>query len=197
MAENGPEEAVTSEPEEGGEGDGASARRAKEHYGAFSYEDNSDNDSNVSEDGYQTARNQNYPGMGAVARHGYFEPAEGRAPRKRREEPKRLPNLKVDSFDGSQDWEDFLASFELKADLGHWAREDKRRILACSLKGSALTYYSTLPRKDKGSFCSLVSSLSKRYGTVTDQQREHYEHQLERRQRKPNEAPEALADALR
>ena len=107
---------------------------------------------------------------------------------------KRL-TLKPEAYSGLEDWEEYLSHFELCAELGHWRGEDKRLALAASLRGSARTFYMSLPLEDKHNYEYLVQQLGQRFGSTRQYNR--WLSKLEMRKRLPDESIATLSDDLR
>ncbi len=120
----------------------------------------------------------------------------GRTPpaRRRRRSRETKFNMKPESYTGEKDWEAYLSHFEDCAELSGWTSRMKKLVLSASLKGQARTYYMGLAYEEKRSYPTLVSALTRRFGTM--RQREVWVAQLEGRRRQPGESISAVADDL-
>lgn len=103
--------------------------------------------------------------------------------------------LKPEPYSGLEDWEEYLSHFELCAELGRWREHDKRLALGASLRGSARTFYLSLPSEDKGNYGRLIQQLGQRFGST--RQHNRWLSKLEMRKRLPGESISKLSDDLR
>ena len=103
--------------------------------------------------------------------------------------------MKPEPCSGLEDWEEYLSHFELCAELGRWRAEDKRLALGASLRGSARTFYLSLPREVKENYGQLIEQLGRRFGS--ERQHNRWLSKLEVRKRLPGESIARLSDDLR
>lgn len=74
--------------------------------------------------------------------------------------------IKPQTFDGSEDFNEYLAQFEILVDLHGWDYKTKSLYLASSLTGNARALLSELNENQRRDFNSLVKTLNRRYGSV-------------------------------
>lgn len=103
--------------------------------------------------------------------------------------------MKPEPYDGGEDWEEYLAHFEVCAELGRWRPADKVLTLAAALRGPARTFYISLENNEKRNYVLLTQKLGARFGSTRQQNR--WLSRLEMRKRQPGETVAALADDLR
>ena len=103
--------------------------------------------------------------------------------------------IKPESYDGVEDWEEYISHFDICAELGKWRDQDKVLALAAALKGPARTFYISLSQTEKRSYHILVQRLGQRFGSTRQQNR--WLSRLESRKRRQGESIAALADDLR
>jgi hypothetical protein len=107
----------------------------------------------------------------------------------------KRPNLKLEQYTGSEDWEEFVSHFELCAELGEWSQRDKLLALAGSLRGAARTFYTSFVPAERECYDVLVERLGQRFGNARQQSK--WLSRLEARKRGPGESISALGDDLR
>lgn len=103
--------------------------------------------------------------------------------------------VKPEPYDGSDDWEEYITQFEVCAELGNWGNLDKALTLASALRGSARTFYISLPQAERRNYGILVQRLGIRFGNSNQDSR--WLSRLETRRRTTGETIAALADDLR
>ena len=103
--------------------------------------------------------------------------------------------VKPDTYDGTNDWDEYLTHFELCSELGRWQENEKTLALAASLRGPARTFYISLPQRDRRLYTDLVQRLSNRFGST--RQRSKWLSKFESRTRKSGESIAELGDDLR
>lgn len=79
--------------------------------------------------------------------------------------PKPTISLKPQTYDGSEDFEEYLSQFKILVDLHGWDYCTKSLYLASSLTGSARAVLGELSEIQIRDFDSLVKVLSMRYGS--------------------------------
>ena len=82
--------------------------------------------------------------------------------------PLRRPsvNMKPPTFDGSEDFGEYLVQFEILVDLHQWYYKTKPLYLASSLLDNARALLSELSTTQRRDFNSLVAILNRRFGSV-------------------------------
>lgn len=80
--------------------------------------------------------------------------------------PKPTVSLKPQTYDGSEDFEEYLSQFKILVDLHGWDYCTKSLYLASSLTGNARAVLGELSEIQIRDFDSLVKVLSMRYGSV-------------------------------
>ncbi|MES9884510.1 MAG: hypothetical protein ABW185_27000 [Sedimenticola sp.] len=103
--------------------------------------------------------------------------------------------IKPESFDGTDDWDQYISHFQNCAELGRWSDPDKTLTLASCLKGQARSYYLALSATERSSYTGLVNKLTERFGSTRQQNR--YLTKFETRSRRPGEDIASLGDDLR
>ena len=106
----------------------------------------------------------------------------------------RSPVITPDTFNGDDDWEQYISHFEDCAELGNWSIKEKVLTLAAKLKGQARVFYTGLPSSDKRSYRLLVARLEQRFGSARQQSR--WMSRLQSRVRKQGESIAAFGDDL-
>lgn len=124
--------------------------------------------------------------------HGSMEAIE---PRYRHRPTHSHLQIKPETFDGTDDWDQYISHFQNCAELGRWSDSDKTLTLASCLKGQARSFYLGLTPFDRNSYPGLVRKLTERFGSTRQQNR--YLTRFETRVRKPGEDIAALGDDLR
>ena len=107
----------------------------------------------------------------------------------------RKPVVLPDKFNGSISWQDYIAHFDLCAELNNWTDAQKANYLAVSLRGSAQELLGDMAPEQRHDYDTLVANLSARFGSQG--QTELFRVQLKSRQRKANESLPELAQAVR
>ena len=105
------------------------------------------------------------------------------------------PVVHPDMFDGGIGWHDYLAHFELCADLNSWSEEQMAIYLAVSLRGVAQELLCNLTSEDRRSYTALVRNLAARFGS--EGQTELFRTQLKSRMRLPMETLPKLAQGIK
>ena len=103
--------------------------------------------------------------------------------------------IKPDTFNGDEDWDQYISHFENCADLGNWSERERALTLAACLKGQARTFYSSLPAFEICNYKSLVTKLEQRFGSARQQSR--WLSRLQSRRRLPHEPIAAFGDDIR
>jgi hypothetical protein len=75
-------------------------------------------------------------------------------------------SMKPQLYDGDDDLNEYLAKFEMLADINNWDYITKSLYLADSLKGGARTLLNELDRDHRRDYDSLVMVLHNRYGSA-------------------------------
>jgi len=104
-------------------------------------------------------------------------------------------SIKPETFDGTEDWEEYISHFEICAELGRWSDHEKLLALGMALKGPARTFYISLSMEERRTYDALLQRLGQRFGST--KQRSRWLSRLEMRRREPGESIAALADDLR
>lgn len=104
-------------------------------------------------------------------------------------------NLKPDKFDGTDDFETYIESFNLVADLGRWSAREKALTLAACLRGQARRFYMGLTNYEKAHYEDLVFQLKQRFGNAS-KHNIFWSTQFEQRSRSSGESVAAFADEL-
>ena len=73
--------------------------------------------------------------------------------------------LKPQNYSGTEDFEDFLAQFEITTEINGWDYRAKSLYLANSLIGSARSLLNELTSEQRRDYSSLVQKLTARYGS--------------------------------
>ena len=105
------------------------------------------------------------------------------------------PLILPDHFDGSISWTDYLAHFEMCAEVNQWSDLDKARFLSVSLRGAAQQVMGDLNERDHKDYRALVEAIGRRFNP--DRQTELYRVQLRGRKRKPDESLPELCQAIK
>ena len=80
------------------------------------------------------------------------------------------PKIRPAMFNGNTSWEDYLAQFELIAEINRWNDSMKATYLAVSLSGPAQAVLGDLEPKARKNFAELTNALAERFGTENQQQ---------------------------
>ena len=105
------------------------------------------------------------------------------------------PRVRPSTYDGKASWEDYLAQFELVAEINGWNNSEKAIHLAVSLGDKARTTLGDLSAAERKDFKALTSTLSSRFGT--ENRTELFRMTLKTRSRKRDESLPELAQAIR
>lgn len=119
---------------------------------------------------------------------------ENRVPNHFAQKPNHV-TLKPQTFDGSEDFDEYLTQFEILCDLHGWDYRTKSLYLASSLTGGARALLSELNGDQRRDFNSLVKILNRRYGSV--ERSEMYRAQLKTKTRGSNETLPELAQSIK
>lgn len=107
----------------------------------------------------------------------------------------RSMTIKPDTFDGTDDWDQYISHFENCAELGQWTERERALTLAACLKGQARVFYASLQAHFVCNYKSLVSKLEQRFGSARQQTR--WLSRLQSRQRLPHEPIASFGDDIR
>ena len=103
------------------------------------------------------------------------------------------PIVFPDIFDGSIDFDDWLANLKLCSEINNWDEDRKAQFLAVKLRGPALQVYADLAEENKGDFEVIVHALKERFSSLG--QTNLYRAKLKTRCRRKNEPlPELAGD---
>ncbi|XP_069109431.1 probable basic-leucine zipper transcription factor E [Argopecten irradians] len=103
--------------------------------------------------------------------------------------------LKPQSYDGSDDLEDYLTQFQILSEINNWSYSVKSLYLAGSLKGAARALLSELSPAQQRDYDCLVRALNSRYGSVN--KAEVFRAQLQNRTKGKNETIPDLAQSIK
>lgn len=104
-------------------------------------------------------------------------------------------SIHPETYDGTEDWEEYISHFEICAELGRWRDHDKLLALGMALKGPARTFYISLTATERRTYDALLHRLSQRFGST--RQKSRWLNRFESRRRGQGESIAALADDLR
>ena len=104
-------------------------------------------------------------------------------------------NLKPQTFSGTDDFENFLAQFEITAEINGWDYRAKSLYLANSLTGTARSLLNEVTAEQRRDYKSLVQKLTARYGS--ENRAEVYRSQLKSRCKGKGETIPELAQAIK
>ena len=102
--------------------------------------------------------------------------------------------IKPATFDGSGNWLDYKAHFEVCAQLNGWSNEEKGMYLAVSLRGQAQGVFGNITNKSH-EYSELVKALEERFAPPN--QTELYRVQLRKRRQKASETLSELGQDIR
>ena len=105
------------------------------------------------------------------------------------------PKIRPSTFDGSGSWEDYIAHFEIVAELNRWDGATKATYLAISLAGPARAVLGDLDYKERKDVKTLMEALSARFGVAN--QTEVFRATLKSRSRNKDESLPELAQSIR
>ncbi|KAJ7362160.1 hypothetical protein OS493_013252 [Desmophyllum pertusum] len=80
------------------------------------------------------------------------------------------PKIRPATFSGNTSWEDYLAQFELVAEINRWNDSMKATYLAVRLTSPAQAVLGDLEPKARKNFAELTDALATRFGTENQQQ---------------------------
>ena len=103
--------------------------------------------------------------------------------------------LKPQNYSGTEDFEDFLAQFEITTEINGWDFRAKSLYLANSLIGSARSLLNELTSEQRRDYSSLVQKLTARYGS--ENRAEVFRAQLKSRIKQKAETIPELAQAIK
>lgn len=108
---------------------------------------------------------------------------------------KSVVNIRPPTFDGSEDFGEYLVQFEILVDLHQWDYRTKSLYLASSLIGNARALLSELSDIQRRDFDSLVAILNRRFGSV--ERSEMFRAKLKNRTRSRDESLSELAQSIK
>lgn len=103
--------------------------------------------------------------------------------------------LKPQTYDGSDDLDEYLAQFNIVAELNNWSYTTKSLFLASSIVGGARAILCELDNEKRRDFDSIVYVLQNRYGSV--HKAEIFRSHLQSRTLGRNETIPELAQSVR
>ena len=103
--------------------------------------------------------------------------------------------LKPQNYSGTEDFEDFLAQFEITTEINGWDYRAKSLYLANSLIGSARSLLNELTSEQRRDYSSLFQKLTARYGS--ENRAEVFRAQLKSRIKQKAETIPELAQAIK
>ena len=103
--------------------------------------------------------------------------------------------MKPQLYDGEEDLNEYLAQFEILAEINGWNYETKSLYLAGSLKGGARALLNELDKESRKDYDSLVKVLNTRYGSA--EKSELYRAKLQTRNRGKDETLPELAQSIK
>ena len=106
-----------------------------------------------------------------------------------------LIQLKLESYSGTEDLEDFLVYFDTLAEIYGWDNKAKCLYLAISLSGPARSLLTEMTLDQRRDYQSMVQQLSVRFGTAN--KCELFRAQLKTREQNHDESISELAAAIR
>jgi hypothetical protein len=104
-------------------------------------------------------------------------------------------HMRPQTYDGSEDLNEYLAQFDILAEINGWGYNSKSLYLAGSLKGGARALLSELNHAQQRDYDALVRVLSSRYGSVN--RAEMFRAQLQTRVRSKDESLPELAQSVK
>ncbi|CAG2253632.1 unnamed protein product [Mytilus edulis] len=104
-------------------------------------------------------------------------------------------DIKVATYDGSGDWNDYRSHFEACSSINSWDNLEKGFYLAASLRGQAQGVLGDLSDDKKSHFDQLVRSLEERFAPPN--QSELYRVQLKERKQRASETLPELGQTIR
>lgn len=112
-----------------------------------------------------------------------------------REVGQQKSNMKPQKFDGKDDLEEYLAQFELVAELNNWSYRTKSLYLASSLTGDARGLINEISENDRRDFDAVVGALKGRVGSL--HKAEVFRSELQTRVKGKNETIPELAQSIK
>lgn len=103
--------------------------------------------------------------------------------------------LKPQLYEGDEDLDEYLAQFEILAEINGWDYTTKSLYLAGSLKGGARALLNELDKETRKDYDSLVMVLNKRYGSA--EKSELFRAKLQSRVRGKDESLPELAQSIK
>ena len=103
--------------------------------------------------------------------------------------------MKPQTYDGSDDLDEYLTQFNLVADLNGWDYETKSLFLASCMVGGTRALLCELDPRQRKDYTSIVNALQNRYGSVN--RAEVYRSKLQGRVLGKNESLPELAQTIR
>ena len=116
-------------------------------------------------------------------------------------DPRNVPakhstvKMKPDAYDGSEDFDDYEEHFSGIAILNGWDYRIKSLMLSSMLRGSARSFYLTLPGHIRSDYFQLVDQLKGRFGGMAKHP-QFWVSQFNSRNRKTGESAAKFADAI-
>lgn len=104
-------------------------------------------------------------------------------------------SMKPQLFEGNEDLDEYLAQFDILAEINVWDYPTKSLYLAGSLKGGARALLNELDKEAQRDYDQLVSALNKRYGSA--ERAELFRARLQARVRGRDESLPELAQAIK
>lgn len=89
-------------------------------------------------------------------------------------------SIKPETYDGIDDWEDYISHFEICAELGRWTEHEKVLALGMLLKGPARTFYISLTVPERQTYDVLIQRLGKRFGSTRQKKGDYLDQNQER-----------------
>ena len=102
--------------------------------------------------------------------------------------------MKPQTYDGTEDLDEYLTHFNIIAKLNGWSKEAKSLHLAGSLAGSARALLNDLDPQKREDYESLVEALTHRYGNVN--RAAVFKSQLQTRMKRKDESIPELAQSV-
>ncbi|KAL5004068.1 hypothetical protein ScPMuIL_017524, partial [Solemya velum] len=106
-----------------------------------------------------------------------------------------LVKIKPQTYNGLEDWDEYLTQFNILSDLNGWSYYHKSLYLASSLTGSARSLLNELDERKRRDFDCLVVALNNRFGS--DNKAEIFRSTLQNRVRGKDESLPELAQSIR
>ncbi|PIK46151.1 hypothetical protein BSL78_16972 [Apostichopus japonicus] len=103
--------------------------------------------------------------------------------------------IRPGTYDGTTPWEDYLAQFEVIAELHDWGTDVMALCLVASLRGDAQAVVADLDARCRRSYTTVVGALSQRFSPT--HQKEVFRVQLKSRLRRKDESLPELAHEIK